>query len=40
MSFADGVLKGDFGYATQMPKARGFGRELQAELERLQAFLL
>ena len=40
MSFADGILNGDFGYATQMPKARGFGRELQAELERLQAFLL
>jgi uncharacterized protein len=40
MSFADGVLTGDFGYATQAPKGRAFARALKAELERLQAFLL
>lgn len=40
IAFADGVASAKFGYAAQAPAARGFKRELKAELERLQTFLL
>jgi uncharacterized protein len=35
----NGLLQPDFGYVGSKPRDRAFARELDAEIERLQAFL-
>ena len=40
LAVKDGVLRSDFGYVdSSPPKDRAFARELEAELERIRAFL-
>jgi uncharacterized protein YcaQ len=40
VSTTNGVLHADFGYVDSPPRERAFGRELEAELERLRVFLI
>lgn len=39
LAIADGALRADFGWVVRRPRDRGFARALEAELERVRAFL-